>query len=126
MTFQDNIPEGGTIIPILFGIDETRLTRIGRISCWPIYLSIGNLKKAVRRSYGRHSYVLIGYFPTLEASGRDSDKASFTEAKRVLYHRCMRIILEHLDDATQRQIFLAYLLLLLLSLTIIKNFPICI
>jgi hypothetical protein len=57
----------------------------------------------------------------LEASGRDSDKASFTEAKRVLYHRCMRIILEHLDDATQRQIFLAYLLLLLFSLTIIKK-----
>lgn len=96
------MPEGATVVPILFGIDETRLTRIGRISCWPIYLSIANLKKAVRRSYGCHAYVLVGYLPSLEASGRDTDKALFTEAKRVLYHLCMRTILEPLNDATQR------------------------
>jgi hypothetical protein len=100
--FQDTLPEGATIVPILLGIDQTCVTVIGRKSCWPLYLSIGNLPKTVRSTYSRHPYVLIGYFPILEATGREADKPAFTEAKRILYQQCMRHILEYLDDAAQR------------------------
>lgn len=107
---QDTLPKGATIIPILFGVDETRVNVLGRMSCWPLYLSIGNLPKAIRRNYSSKSYVLVGYLPILEGSGKEVNKPSYTEAKRVLYHHCMRIILKCLDDATQRyDVSLVYL-----------------
>jgi hypothetical protein len=95
------LPKGATIIPILFGIDKTNVNTLGRMSCYPLYLSIGNLPKKVRCTYSQHAYVLVGYFPSPDATGMEGDRAAFTEAKRMLYHECLRAILKDLDYATQ-------------------------
>ena len=44
----------------------------------------------------------MGYFPSLDATGMEENKPAFTEAKRVLYHECMRMIIKDLEDATLR------------------------
>ncbi len=100
------MPKGATLIPILFGIDETNINTLGRMSCYPLYLSIGNLPKKVRRTYSWHAYGLVGYFPSLDATGMEANRAVFTEAKRMLYHECMRTILKSLDHATQMYVYL--------------------
>ena len=71
-------------------------------------MTIGNLPKRVRRAYSRHAYVLVAYFPILKSTGRDDSKAAFTEAKRVLYQNTMRMILNHLTEATTRYLYLMY------------------
>ena len=43
--YQDVLPEGATLVPILLGVDETRLSRLGRVVAHPLYVTIGNLPK---------------------------------------------------------------------------------
>ncbi|KAF8247297.1 hypothetical protein K440DRAFT_551446 [Wilcoxina mikolae CBS 423.85] len=50
-TFQESLPDGSTVIPVILGSDKTMLSTLsGDKSAWPVYLSIGNLSKAKRRS----------------------------------------------------------------------------
>ena len=43
--YQDMLPEGATLVPILLGVDETRLSRLGHVVAHPLYVTIGNLPK---------------------------------------------------------------------------------
>src|SRR3954469_19907412 len=78
------------------------------MSCYPLYLSIGNLPKKIRCTYSQHAYILVGYFPSLDVTGMEGDKAAFTEAKKVLYHECFRMILKDLDHATRMYVYLEF------------------
>ncbi|KAF9058446.1 hypothetical protein BDP27DRAFT_1386129 [Rhodocollybia butyracea] len=47
---QHAIPVGGTVCPVIIASDKTNLTRFsGNKSAYPVYLTIGNLPKALRR-----------------------------------------------------------------------------
>ena len=100
--FQDVLPEGATIVLILLGVDETHLTVLGNTTCKPLYLTIRNLPKKVRQTYSCNTYALLAYLPILETTGREADKGVFTQAKRVLYHKCLQVILQSLNNATER------------------------
>jgi hypothetical protein len=78
------------------------------MSCYPLYLSIRNLPKKVRRTYSQHAYVLVGYFPSPDATGMEGNRPAFTEARKVLYHECLRTILKDLDHATQMYVYLKF------------------
>ena len=48
---QEQIPDGGTVIPILISSDKTVLSQHhGDMAMWPVYISIGNLDSECRRS----------------------------------------------------------------------------
>ncbi|KAF8248626.1 hypothetical protein K440DRAFT_649801 [Wilcoxina mikolae CBS 423.85] len=48
---QESLPDGSTVVPVILGSDKTMLSTLsGDKSAWPVYLSIGNLSKAKRRS----------------------------------------------------------------------------
>ena len=87
---QSKLPSGSTVVPILISVDKTLLTTLhGDTSCWPVYLSIGNLNRDVRRAHHRNGIVLIGFVPVVDCS-----KGSGREgAKFELYHTAMRQIL---------------------------------
>ena len=70
------------------------------MSCYPLYLTIGNIPKKIWRTYSQHAYVLVGYLPYLNATGREGNQTAFIEAKRMLYHECMKTIMKDLEDAT--------------------------
>ena len=99
---RGTLPMGATLILIIFGIDETHLTSHGRMTAHPLYLTIGNILKRLRRTYSQNAFVVVAYLPVLKYIGYESDKAKFTEAKRKLYQNCVKMILDPLRHVTIR------------------------
>ena len=84
--YQDVLPEGATLVSILLGVDEKHLSRLGCVVAHPLYVTIGNLPKQLRRVYQKNAYVLLAYLPILESSGNQSKKPAFIEAERKLFN----------------------------------------
>ena len=52
--YQEKIPKGGVIAPVILASDKTQLTHFrGDKSAWPVYLTLGNIEKATRRQVRR-------------------------------------------------------------------------
>ncbi|KAF8241198.1 hypothetical protein K440DRAFT_574895, partial [Wilcoxina mikolae CBS 423.85] len=60
-TFQESLPDGSTVVPVILGSDKTMLSTLsGEKSVWPVYHSIGNLSKAKGQSIMSKRLILIG------------------------------------------------------------------
>ncbi|KAH7904360.1 hypothetical protein BJ138DRAFT_1238613 [Hygrophoropsis aurantiaca] len=55
---------GATIIPIILSSDKTQVTMFRNKSAYPIYMTIGNIPKDIRRKPSRHAQILLAYLPT--------------------------------------------------------------
>ncbi|KZT51565.1 hypothetical protein CALCODRAFT_442895, partial [Calocera cornea HHB12733] len=89
------LPEGATVVPLIFGSDKTLLTQMsGDRYGYPIYLTIGNIPKAIRRSPTQRAMLLVGYLPTnkLEHLGLKEDDAR--AARQRIIHQCLSHLLE--------------------------------
>ena len=63
---QDKVLEGGTIVLLLFGSDKTHLTNFsGDKAAWPLYMTLGNIKKEIRRQSSKRAWVLVALLPVL-------------------------------------------------------------
>ena len=61
---QDRIPEGGTVIPLLFASNKKNLPNCsGDKAAWPLYMTLGNIKKEIRRQSSKRTWVLIALLP---------------------------------------------------------------
>ncbi|KAF5377941.1 hypothetical protein D9615_006759 [Tricholomella constricta] len=95
---QKLLPTGATLAPIILSSDKTQLSQFqGDKKAWPVYLTIGNLSKDIRRQPSAHATVLVGYLPLAKLD-------CYSEAKRSLagyrlFHYCMFKILEPLVNA---------------------------
>lgn len=90
--------EGATIVPVILASDKTQLlTFSGDKSAWPVYLTIGNLPKYLRRSPSARATVLIGYLPVAKLECFSKSKRSMFGYQ--LFHDCMRSLLAPLIDA---------------------------
>jgi hypothetical protein len=99
--FQEAVEKanpGATIIPIIISSDKTQLTVFGNKSAYPVYMTIGNIPKEIRRKPSRRGYVLLGYLPT----SRMKNIKNTAARRRILsnvFHACMSHILEPLKEA---------------------------
>ncbi|KAI1784619.1 hypothetical protein LXA43DRAFT_976614 [Ganoderma leucocontextum] len=94
----EKVKPGATIIPIIISSDKTQLTVFGNKTAYPVYLTIGNLPKDVRRKPSRRGQILLAYLP----SSRLEHITSKTVHRRVvanLFHVCMSAILKPLIKA---------------------------
>ncbi len=92
------MPEGATVAPIILASDKTTLSRMsGDKSAWPVYLTIGNIDKDVRRKPSAHATVLLGYLQVTKLECY-SEKRRALEGYR-LFHLCMTKMLEPLVTA---------------------------
>ncbi|QRW10106.1 plasma membrane ATPase 4 [Ceratobasidium sp. AG-Ba] len=91
--------EYGTIIPIIISSDETKLTTFsGDKKAHPVYLTIGNLPKRLRRRTSKRANVLLGYLPVPKLDC-ESNKEQRRYHRQNLFHTCMRTMLEPLAEA---------------------------
>lgn len=89
---------GATIIPIIISTDKTQLTLFRNKSAYPVYMTIGNLPKDIRRKPSRQGYILLGYLPTAKLE-HITNKASRRRAMSNLFHACMSRIVRPMVDA---------------------------
>ncbi|KAK0235510.1 hypothetical protein EDD85DRAFT_922575 [Armillaria nabsnona] len=93
---QKYLPAGATIVP-------TKLSQFqGDKSAWPVYLTIGNISKDVRRDVSSHATILVGYLPVGKFDCY-TDKAHQVACYRT-FHYAMEIITQSLGQAGKTDI----------------------
>jgi hypothetical protein len=92
---QTQLPPGATLIPIILASDKTLLGHFcGGKQAWPVYATIGNIAKDVRRKVSSGASMLVGYLPVtkLECFKKDSRPKALAD----LFHLCMGKLVEPL------------------------------
>lgn len=79
------------MIPVILSSDKTQLTVFRGKSAYPVYITIGNIPKEIRRKPSRHAQLLIGYIPVTKLGGLTGEAAR-RRALANIFHYCMRTI----------------------------------
>ena len=89
---------GATVVALILSSDKTQLTQFqGDNKAWPVYLTIKNISKKIRRQPSTHATILVGYLPVAKLD-------CFSEGVRSLqgyrlFHHCMAMIFGGLVQA---------------------------
>jgi hypothetical protein len=88
-----------TIAPLILASDKTSLSVLsGGQEAYPVYLTLGNISKAVRRKASEHATILVGYLPVEKFEDVKSE-AERARLKANLLHRAMAAIMDPLKKA---------------------------
>ncbi|KAJ3913612.1 hypothetical protein F5877DRAFT_93124 [Lentinula edodes] len=79
---------GATVIPVIISSDKTQVTLFRNKSAYPVYLTIGNLPKEIRRKPSQQGQILLAYLPTTKLQHLTT-KAGRRRALANLFHACM-------------------------------------
>lgn len=85
--------------------DKTQLTNFGNKSAYPLYITIGNIPKEIRRKPSNCAYILLAYLPTSRLENV-TNKALQRCLLANLYHSCLNQILHPLRKAGSSRIFM--------------------
>ncbi|KAH7903141.1 hypothetical protein BJ138DRAFT_968054, partial [Hygrophoropsis aurantiaca] len=99
-TLQQHLPIGSSIAPVIISTDKTQLTQFsGSKSAYPVYLTLGNIPRAIRRKPSQHACILIGYLSVDKIISNKLSKKEKSIRMQRLFHDSMRLILEPLKEA---------------------------
>ncbi|KAJ7433255.1 hypothetical protein B0H11DRAFT_2259609 [Mycena galericulata] len=97
---QTKLPAGASLSPVIIATDKTQLTQFsGGKSAYPVYLTLGNIPKALRRKPSQNACILLGYLSVDKISRKALSKQSVKSRNQKLFHASMRVILEPLIAA---------------------------
>ena len=86
--------------PVILATDKTQLTQFsGGKAAYPIYLTLGNLPKAVRRKPSMHACILLGYLSVDKINRESLTQRELRARTQCMFHESMRIILDPLKRA---------------------------
>ena len=91
---------GMTVVPVMISSDKTQLTQFRSRSAYPIYLTIGNILKAIRSKPNQQAQMLMGYIPTTQLKHM-KNKSSQRCALANLFHACIRKVLEPIESYSE-------------------------
>ncbi|KAG1734399.1 uncharacterized protein EDB91DRAFT_1238423 [Suillus paluster] len=101
---QEHLPSGAVVALVILTSDKTNLTQFcGDKAAWPIYLTIGNIKKDIRRQPSKHATVLIGYLP-ISKMLHFKDDEGWQIGRYRLFHNCMQLVTKPLVDASRHRV----------------------
>ncbi|KAH9170412.1 hypothetical protein EDB89DRAFT_1853464 [Lactarius sanguifluus] len=83
---------GATVIPVILSSDKTQLTLFRGNAAYPVYMTIGNVPKEIRRKPSHRAQILMGYIPTTKLTSL-TNKAGRRRALANLFHACVQVIL---------------------------------
>ncbi|KAH9829113.1 uncharacterized protein C8Q71DRAFT_718714 [Rhodofomes roseus] len=83
---------GATVVPLIISSDKTQLTQFRNRACYPLYMTIGNIPKEIRRKSSRQAQLLVGYLPVTRLSHIKQDETR-RRANSNLFHSCLRLAL---------------------------------
>ncbi|KAB5588277.1 hypothetical protein CTheo_8281 [Ceratobasidium theobromae] len=98
LRIQETLPAGATLVPIILSSDATQLTNFsgGKVA-WPVYISIGNIPKAICAKINSYSTPLLAYLPVPKLDCFPEKERGDQKAR--IFHECMSLILEPLHEA---------------------------
>ncbi|TFY64417.1 hypothetical protein EVJ58_g2643 [Rhodofomes roseus] len=97
---QTLLPEGAAVAPVIISTDKTQLTQFsGNKQAYPVYLTLGNIPRAIRRKPSMHACILLGYLPVSKVDGEKITKRERKARSHRLFHEAMRLILKPLQHA---------------------------
>ena len=104
------LPEGRTIIPVIFASDATQLTGFsGDKSAWPIYMTLGNFQSSTRQQLSKQSMLLLTLLPMpppLCARSSLSKQQEYQWQKASVWQSCLSIIFDFLRRPSKKGIVL--------------------
>ncbi|KAG2132128.1 uncharacterized protein EDB93DRAFT_1243056 [Suillus bovinus] len=87
-----------TIIPVIIPSDKTQVTMSHNKTAYPVYMTIGNILKEIRRKPSRQAHILLVYLPTTRLE-HVTNKAAHRRVLANLYHTCVEHVLAPLTAA---------------------------
>ncbi|KIJ53564.1 hypothetical protein M422DRAFT_155105 [Sphaerobolus stellatus SS14] len=95
---QYELPKGSTIVPVIVASDVTKPSQFGGDkTAWPVYLTIGNVDKAIRQKLNFRATVLLGYIPVSKLDCFPEEERS--AEKCCLFHFALNKLLSPLKEA---------------------------
>ncbi|CAE6452458.1 unnamed protein product [Rhizoctonia solani] len=100
------LPPNATIIPVILASDATNLTKFGGgKQAYPVYITLGNIPKGIRRKPSMYGTLLLGYLPAQKLECF-TEKGK-THQKERLFHQCMAEIVRPLEQAGREGVEMA-------------------
>ncbi|TFY53298.1 hypothetical protein EVJ58_g9528, partial [Rhodofomes roseus] len=97
---QSLLPVGAAVAPVIIATDKTQLTRFsGSKAAYPVYMTLGNIPRALRRKPSEHACILIGYLSVDKVSSDGITQRKQRALMQQLFHSSVRVILEPLIEA---------------------------
>jgi len=88
------------LAPVIIATDKTKLTQFtGGKSAYPVYLTIGNIPKAIRRKPSKKACVLIAYLSVDKLDRTKMNEKEHRSRVHRVFHDSMRMVLEPLIQA---------------------------
>ncbi|EGO01379.1 hypothetical protein SERLA73DRAFT_50667 [Serpula lacrymans var. lacrymans S7.3] len=67
---QARLLSGAALAPVIIATDKTQLMQLSNSkSAYPVYLTLGNIPRAIRRKPSQHACIFIGYLSINKATG---------------------------------------------------------
>jgi hypothetical protein len=82
---QDQLPAGAMIVSVICASDKTYLTIfLGYELAWPLFHTIGNIRRCIRRASKKRAWILIGLIRCHPKGAKSIDEAWHTAVGNVL------------------------------------------
>jgi hypothetical protein len=97
-TEQEKLPKGATLGPVICGSDKTLLTTMARQSAWPVYITIGNIPKHIRKKQSANAVLLLALLPKFpKGNNAASTRAGFHIALTTIFGPLRNVFSSRLD-----------------------------
>ena len=89
--------------PVIIATDKTQLTQYsGNKAAYPVYMTLGNLPRSLRRKPSKHACILIAYLSVSKSVGKKLTKKQKSSRIQQIFHDSMHVVLEPLMEAGKK------------------------